>query len=76
MSKREFIRNNRQVLDGDVSRDLLSDIYDDVYLNGHIVPNCKQVGDTSKKQPRFPFYRPYGAIFEFQPIHIKLTCSC
>ncbi|XP_057313835.1 F-box only protein 8-like [Hydractinia symbiolongicarpus] len=74
MSKREFIRNNRQVL-MDANRDMLGDIYDDVYLNGHIVPHNKQIG-TTKKKHRFPFYRPYGAIFEFKPIELKLNCSC
>ena len=73
MSKREFIRNNRQVL-ADANRDSLSDIYDDVYLNGHIVPNFEKTG--TKKEPRFPFYRPYGAIFEFKPIEMKLNCAC
>ena len=74
MSKREFIRNNRQVLQ-DANRDTLSDIYDDVYINGHIVPNCTQMKGHRKKH-RFPFYRPYGAIFELKPIELKLTCSC
>lgn len=73
MSKREFIRNNRQVL-ADANRDSLSDIYDDVYLNGHIVPNYVKTG--TKKEHRFPFYRPYGAIFEFKPIEMKLNCAC
>ena len=75
MSKREFIRNNRQVL-ADANRDSLSDIYDDVYLNGHIVPNYVKSGTKNKEQHRFPFYRPYGAIFEFKPIEIKLNCAC
>jgi len=73
MSKREFIRNNRQVLT-DANADVLGDLYDDVYLNGHIVPNsCQQI---KAKKHRFPFYRPYGAIFEFKPIELRLTCSC
>lgn len=74
MSKREFIRNNRQVLT-DANRDMLSDLYDDVYMNGHIVPNFSK---GAKKDPghRFPFYRPYGAIFEFRPLEMKLSCTC
>merc|ERR1711881_34720 len=46
MSKREFIRNNRQVVT-DASRDVLSDMYDDVYVNGHIVPKWRRSGNNS-----------------------------
>jgi len=76
MSKREFIRNNRPMM-ADVSADTLSDIYDDVYMNGHVVPSAQK--DTPKDgshRRRFPFYRPYGAIFEFKPMEMKLSCSC
>lgn len=75
MSKREFIRNNRQVLT-DANRDTLSDLYDDVYMNGHIVPNFSKNGAKKEPPHRFPFYRPYGAIFEFKPIEMKLNCAC
>ena len=75
MTKREFIRNNYQVLNGEISRESLGDCYDDVYLNGHIVINCKQV--KKKQQQCFPFYRPYGAIFEIKPVELKLlSCNC
>jgi len=77
MTKREFIRNNKQATTN-VNRDILSDMYDDVYLNGHVVPSSlKKSGD--KKQvhaPMFPFYRPYGAMFEFQAPGMKLNCAC
>ena len=82
MSKREFIRNNYQVLNGEVPRDCLGDCYDDVYLNGHIVAehHCKQQmtqKGAKRRQHCFPFYRPYGAIFEIKPIEIKLlSCNC
>jgi len=80
MSKREYIKNNHQVLNGEVSRETLGDFYDDVYLNGHIVPShCKQVNKRKggKRQHCFPFYRPYGAIFEIKPIELKLlSCNC
>lgn len=81
MSKREFIRNNYQVLNGEVARDCLGDCYDDVYLNGHIVAahhRTQQVKRKGgKKQHCFPFYRPYGAIFEMKPIELKiLSCNC
>lgn len=77
MSKREFIRNNYQVLEGSVSRESLGDIYDDVYLNGHIVVNSISMKKNGRKPPCFPFYRPYGAIFEFKPIELKLlSCNC
>jgi len=76
MSKREFIRNNRQVV-ADANRDVLSDMYDDVYLNGHIVPDFDHRSrNNNRRQNRFPFYRPYGAIFEFKPSELKLNCSC
>jgi len=81
MSKREFIRNNRQVM-VDANRDVLSDMYDDVYLNGHVVPSLDKrrrrggAGDKKvAKVERFPFYRPYGAIFEFKPLEMKLNCA-
>ena len=58
MSKREFIRNNYQVLNGGVARDCLGDCYDDVYLNGHIVAahhRTQQVKRKGgKKQHCFP----------------------
>ncbi|XP_065668225.1 F-box only protein 8 isoform X2 [Hydra vulgaris] len=73
MSKREFIRNNRQVLQN-INVELMSDIYDDVYLNGHIVDDCHSLQNAKHRQ--FPFYRPYGAIFELKPLPMKLTCSC
>jgi len=78
MSKREFIRNNRQIMTH-VSTDVLSDIYDDVYLNGHVVPTSHKEGTGAQGQThaqRFPFYRPYGAIFDFKPMHMKLNCAC
>ena len=75
MSKREFIRNNRQVV-ADVNADTLSDIYDDVYLNGHVVPSSQKNVKDGSHERRFPFYRPYGAIFEFKPMEMKLSCSC
>lgn len=81
MSKREFIRNNRQVV-MDANRDVLSDMYDDVYMHGHIVPNFDRRSgpnnnnSSNNKEHRFPFYRPYGAIFEFKASELKLSCSC
>jgi len=75
MSKREFIRNNRQVMD-DVSTDVLSDMYDDVYLNGHVVAGDRRGEREKGRAQRFPFYRPYGAIFDFKPIPVKLNCAC
>merc|ERR1719495_2927432 len=51
MSKREFIRNNRQMMT-DANADTLSDIYDDVYLNGHVVPSSQQQQKNVKEQQR------------------------
>jgi len=73
MTKREFIRNNRQVIP-EASADLLGDMYDDVYLNGHIAANYTQPNQV-KKQKRFPFYRPYGAVFELKPMNPTLCCG-
>lgn len=58
MTKREFIKNLRGVVHP-TSVDFIGDLYDDIYLRGHVaVPKSKCL------QPQtFPFVRPYGNIF-------------
>lgn len=58
MSKREFVKNLRGLVQG-LETDYLGDIYDNVYLEGHIA--LKAAKCTQKKS--FPFERPYGKIF-------------
>ena len=58
MSKREFVKNLRGLVQG-LETDYLGDIYDNVYLEGHIA--LKAAKCTQKKT--FPFERPYGKIF-------------
>ena len=58
MSKREFVKNLRGLVHG-VETDFLGDLYDNVYLEGHIAlktTKCSQ-------KVTFPFERPYGKIF-------------
>lgn len=38
MSKREFIRNVRNAIQQRVDDSVCGDMYDDIYLHGHIVP--------------------------------------
>ena len=60
MSKREYIKNLRGTRQ--VSEDYIGDLYDNIYLQGHIAvqPDKK----TRKKEKFvFPFERPYGKIF-------------
>ncbi|EDO47087.1 predicted protein [Nematostella vectensis] len=58
MTKREFIKNLRGVTQ-ECSVEYIGDMYDDIYLSGHIaVPKGK-----CSKPPAFPFERPYGKIF-------------
>lgn len=58
MTKREFIKNLRGVVHPS-SVDFIGDLYDDIYLRGHVaVPKGKCL-----KIPTFPFVRPYGNIF-------------
>lgn len=58
MTKREFIKNLRGVVHP-TSVDFIGDLYDDIYLRGHVaVPKGKC------PQPQtFPCVRPYGNIF-------------
>ncbi|XP_031554945.1 F-box only protein 8-like [Actinia tenebrosa] len=58
MTKREFIKNLRGVVHPS-SVDFIGDLYDNVYLQGHVaVPKGKCL-----KIQTFPFVRPYGNIF-------------
>ena len=68
MSKREFIRNNRQIV-ADANRDLLGDLYDDVYLNGHIAATSMNV-NMKLRQP----FRPYGVLFELKSWNVQSCC--
>ena len=68
MSKREFIRNNRQIVT-DANRDLLGDLYDDVYLNGHIAATSINV-HLKLQQP----FRPYGVLFELKAWKLQSCC--
>ncbi len=68
MSKREFIRNNRQIV-ADANRDLLGDLYDDVYLNGHIAATSL-TGNFKLRQP----FRPYGVLFELKTWKVQSCC--
>ncbi|KAJ7327752.1 F-box only protein 8 [Desmophyllum pertusum] len=58
MSKREFIKNLRGLVQGP-GTEYLGDLYDNVYLEGHIA--LKPEKCTHKTT--FPFERPYGKIF-------------
>ncbi|KAK3739117.1 hypothetical protein QZH41_010528 [Actinostola sp. cb2023] len=58
MTKREFIKNLRGVVHP-TCVDFIGDLYDDIYLRGHVaVPK-----DKCLETPTFPFVRPYGNIF-------------
>ena len=67
MSKREFIRNNRQVI-VEANRDLLGDLYDDIYLNG-IAATPLNV-NRKLRQP----FRPYGVLFELKSWNVQSCC--
>ena len=67
MSKREFIRNNRQIV-MDANRDLLGDLYDDVYLNGITAAPLNVNGKL--RQP----FRPYGVLFELKTWNVQSCC--
>lgn len=58
MTKREFVKNLRGLVHG-LETDYLGDLYDNVYLDGHIALKSKKF--TQKMA--FPFERPYGKIF-------------
>lgn len=58
MTKREFVKNLRGLVHG-LETDYLGDLYDNVYLDGHIALKSKKC--TPKMA--FPFERPYGKIF-------------
>ena len=65
MSKREFIKNLRGVVQGSGS-EFTGDLYDHVYLQGHIASHrAKSAAATACKarSKPFPFERPYGKIF-------------
>ncbi|KXJ24535.1 F-box only protein 8 [Exaiptasia diaphana] len=58
MTKREFIKNLRGVVHP-TSVDFIGDLYDDIYLRGHVaVPKSKCLQSQT-----FPCVRPYGNIF-------------
>lgn len=59
MSKREFIKNLRGIAFG-ASDDFIGDLYDDIYLQGHI---AKPLDKVCVGSPMFPCERPYGNIF-------------
>ena len=67
MSKREFIRNNRQVV-VEANRDLLGDLYDDVYLNG--IAGTQLDVNRKLRQP----FRPYGVLFELKAYDLQSCC--
>ena len=58
MTKREFVKNLRGLVQG-LETDYLGDLYDNVYLEGHIALKAKK----STQKTTFPFERPYGKIF-------------
>lgn len=59
MSKREFIKNLRGLAVG-ASDDYIGDLYDDIYIHGHI---ASQPDKVCLRTPVFPCERPYGNIF-------------
>lgn len=59
MSKREFIKNLRGIALG-ASDDFIGDLYDDIYLQGHI---AKPLDKVYIRSPMLPCERPYGNIF-------------
>jgi F-box protein 8 len=59
MSKREFIKNLRGTAHG-ASDDFIGDLYDDIYIQGHI---AKPLDKVCIRTPVFPCERPYGNIF-------------
>ena len=67
MSKREFIRNNRRVV-VEANRDLLGDLYDDVYLNG--IAGTQLNVNRKLRQP----FRPYGVLFELKTYNMQSCC--
>ncbi|XP_065058293.1 F-box only protein 8-like [Rhopilema esculentum] len=69
MSKREFIRNSRQIV-ADFNREQLSDLYDDVYLNGHIAGMPMKM-NMKLRQP----FRPYGVLFELKSWNVQSCCQ-
>ncbi|KAL9973491.1 hypothetical protein ACROYT_G019959 [Oculina patagonica] len=59
MSKREFVKNLRGLVQGPGTTEYLGDLYDNVYLEGHIALKARKC----TKKTAFPFERPYGKIF-------------
>ena len=59
MSKREFVKNLRGLVQGPGTTEYLGDLYDNVYLEGHIALRAEKC----KQKTAFPFERPYGKIF-------------
>lgn len=59
MSKREFIKNLRGIAVG-ACDDFIGDLYDNIYIQGHI---AKPLDKVCIRTPIFPFERPYGNIF-------------
>ena len=58
MTKREFVKNLRGLIQGPCT-EYLGDLYDNVYLEGHIALKAKKCVHKTT----FPFERPYGKIF-------------
>lgn len=59
MSKREFIKNLRGLTPG-ACDDFIGDLYDDIYIQGHI---AKPLDKVCIRAPMFRYERPYGNIF-------------
>ncbi|XP_028400079.1 F-box only protein 8-like [Dendronephthya gigantea] len=59
MSKREFIKNLRGLALG-ACDDFIGDLYDDIYIQGHI---AKPLDKVYIRAPMFRYERPYGNIF-------------
>lgn len=45
MSKREFIRNVRPAVQTKIDDDMFGNLYDDIYLRGHIAPQSLDYND-------------------------------
>lgn len=58
MTKREFVKNLRGLIQGP-GTEFLGDLYDNVYLEGHVALKAKKC----VQKTTFPFERPYGKIF-------------
>ncbi len=54
MTKREFIRNTRHAVDGSVNDDdVLGELYDNVFLRGHVSCSDEDVVDDNKRNKQF-----------------------